>query len=238
MPIHRHRLARKGPDGRSRPGWPALRQSLHADRRRSATAGRPSLWESTARPRPSSSIAAASSATSTSARSRPRTGDAAMADRPRAASRLSARRLPAGMRAGDHDPVALAVALAVPAGAVDPARCWPTRRSKPARARSARNSAAWSARTSRSTIPTPQLAHDLRILVRERVAAGDSDGEVDRLRRLPLRRLRSAQATVQGSHLRPVAGPGGDPRDRPRGRGRLLPAARRRKKRSRDAHRE
>jgi len=41
-----------------------------------------------------------------------------------------------------------------------------------------RNCAAWSAKTSRSTIPEAPLARDLRLLVRERIAAGDSDAQV------------------------------------------------------------
>ena len=48
-----------------------------------------------------------------------------------------------------------------------------------ARARICRKScAAWSARTSRSTIRKRRLAHDLRVLVRERLEAGDSDKQV------------------------------------------------------------
>ena len=47
-----------------------------------------------------------------------------------------------------------------------------------ARARSARSCAAWCARTSRSTIRDAPLAQDLRVLVRERLTAGDSDRQV------------------------------------------------------------
>ena len=41
------------------------------------------------------------------------------------------------------------------------------------------------------------LAHDLRVLVRERLVAGDSDEAGDRLRRFALRRVRAAEAALQ-----------------------------------------
>ena len=59
-----------------------------------------------------------------------------------------------------------------------PTRCWRTRRWKRGRGRCRRNCAAWCARTSRSTISEAPLAHDLRVLVRERLKAGDSDAQV------------------------------------------------------------
>ena len=77
--------------------------------------------------------------------------------------------------------IALLLALAAPTAALavapdemlkDPAL--------EARARhlSRRTCAAWSARTSRSTIRKRSLAHDLRLLVRERLKKGDSDQQV------------------------------------------------------------
>ena len=41
-----------------------------------------------------------------------------------------------------------------------------------------RNCAAWCARTNRSTTSEAPLAHDLRVLVRERIKAGDSDAQM------------------------------------------------------------
>ena len=43
---------------------------------------------------------------------------------------------------------------------------------------SRRSCAAWSARTSRSTTSDAALAHDLRVLVRERLKAGDTDEQI------------------------------------------------------------
>ena len=59
-----------------------------------------------------------------------------------------------------------------------PTKSCPTRRLKRARARCQANCAAWCARTSRSTISDAPLARDLRVLVRERLKAGDSDTQV------------------------------------------------------------
>ena len=66
--------------------------------------------------------------------------------------------------------------------------CWPGRRARccrtsswpipswrRGRGRSARSCAAWSARTSPSTIPTRPWPRDLRVILRERLLAGDSD---------------------------------------------------------------
>jgi hypothetical protein len=55
-----------------------------------------------------------------------------------------------------------------------PTRCSTTRRSKRGRGRLSASCAAWSARTSRSTIPTPRWPRPA-VLVRERLVAGDSD---------------------------------------------------------------
>ena len=44
------------------------------------------------------------------------------------------------------------------------------------------------------------LARDLRVLLRERIAAGDSDAGGDRLPRRPLRRVHSAEAALQRRH--------------------------------------
>ena len=70
------------------------------------------------------------------------------------------------------------VAFAVPsrrAGPCSPTRCSPTRARSPRTRRSPRSCAAWCARTSRSTTSDAPLARDLRVLVRERLQAGDSD---------------------------------------------------------------
>jgi cytochrome c-type biogenesis protein CcmH len=50
--------------------------------------------------------------------------------------------------------------------------------SRPERAPYPSTSDAWFVRTNRSTIPMPRLARDLRLLVRERLVAGDSNAEV------------------------------------------------------------
>ena len=54
----------------------------------------------------------------------------------------------------------------------------PIRRSRRAPGRSARSCAASSARTSRSTNSNADLAHDLRVLLRQRLVAGDTDQQV------------------------------------------------------------
>ena len=51
------------------------------------------------------------------------------------------------------------------------------------------------------------LAHDLRVLVRERIKAGDSDEAGDRLRRLALRRVRAAEAALQPAQRAAVGRP-------------------------------
>ena len=50
------------------------------------------------------------------------------------------------------------------------------------------------------------LAHDLRVLVRERLKAGDSDAAGARLHRRALRRFRAAQAAVRARHAAAVGG--------------------------------
>ena len=59
-----------------------------------------------------------------------------------------------------------------------PTRSWRIRPRKRARAICRANCAAWCARTSRSTIPRRRWRAILRLLVRERIAAGDSDSQV------------------------------------------------------------
>ena len=53
-----------------------------------------------------------------------------------------------------------------------------------------------------------ELARDLRVLVRERLAAGDSDAAVLALRRGPLRRVRAAAPALQAAHAPALAGAG------------------------------
>ena len=74
-------------------------------------------------------------------------------------------------------PPLLALAVVSPPMRYSPTRSCPTPRRNRARATCRAGCAAWYARTSRSTIPAP-LARDLRLLVRERIAAGDSDQQV------------------------------------------------------------
>ena len=59
-----------------------------------------------------------------------------------------------------------------------PTRCCPIRRSKRAPARSPRSCAAWSARTSRSTIPTRRSRATCACWCASGCTAGDSDGQV------------------------------------------------------------
>ena len=75
-----------------------------------------------------------------------------------------------------------------------------------------------------------ELARDLRVLVRERVTAGDSNEQVIDLRRLALRRLRPAEAAVQDVDLSALARPGGDPRHRPGRRRAVLSPPRERRR--------
>jgi cytochrome c-type biogenesis protein CcmH len=64
------------------------------------------------------------------------------------------------------------------AQAIGPDELLTIRRRRPARGRSARSCAASSARARRSTTANAEIARDLRLLVRERITAGDSDAEV------------------------------------------------------------
>ena len=63
------------------------------------------------------------------------------------------------------------------------------------------------------------LARDLRLLVRERLTAGDSDEAVTRFHRRALRRVRAPEAAAGVEHAHPVADAGGA-HSRCRGRGR------------------
>ncbi len=75
--------------------------------------------------------------------------------------------------------VPLAVLAAAPAHAVQPDEMLPDPAHRSAGARICRaNCAAWCARTSRSTIPTRRWRATCALLVRERIAAGDSDTQV------------------------------------------------------------
>ena len=77
-----------------------------------------------------------------------------------------------------------------------PTKCCRIRGSKPALAHLRRICAAWSARISRSTIPKPRSRSDLRLLVRERLNAGDTDSAGAGFRRRPLWRVRAAEAAA------------------------------------------
>ena len=59
----------------------------------------------------------------------------------------------------------------------NPANDWPIRRLKRARWRSARHSAAWSARTSSIEDSNAGLAHDIRVLLRQLLLKGDTDAQ-------------------------------------------------------------
>ena len=72
----------------------------------------------------------------------------------------------------------LFLALATPAFAVQPDEFWMAPCSRHERARSRRSCAASSVATNPSMIRMHRFARDLRILVRERLAAGDSETEV------------------------------------------------------------
>jgi hypothetical protein len=81
-------------------------------------------------------------------------------------------------------------------GGACPTRCWPIRRWRRGPGRSRPNCAAWSARTSRSTIPNAAGARPAR--ARARAAEGRRHDETgDRLCRRPLRRIRAAEAALQ-----------------------------------------
>ncbi len=59
-----------------------------------------------------------------------------------------------------------------------PTKSFPTRRSNNGHAISRANCAAWCVKINRSTIPDAPFARDLRLLVRERLKAGDGDQQV------------------------------------------------------------